>query len=79
MCILNYLLGENINNYKLEEYYEYLYYLEKIGINKELLNTFELLVTNSPNVNPSNYLESITQEQIAKAKYKIFNLKKQKK
>lgn len=79
MCILNYLLGDNINNFKLEKFYEYLYYLETIGINRELLNSFEILVTNSPNVNPSNYLASITQEQVAKAKNKIFKLKTQKK
>ena len=72
MCILKYLLGENINNYSLDDYYDYLYYLETIGINKELISTFERLVTNSKNINPNNYLETLTEEQIIKAKKKIY-------
>ena len=76
ITILNYLYGENINNIKLEEYYDYLYYLEAIGINKELIDIFKKLVGNAKNENPLNYLDSLTYEQVGRAKKKIYKLKR---
>ena len=37
MIILNYLFGDKVNNIGIENFYEYLNYLEYIGMNKELL------------------------------------------
>lgn len=76
IIILNYLLGKNINNFQLEEFYEYLNYLEKIGVNTELLDIFSKIVNNVPNENPYQYLESLTESQIFRAKEHIYKLTK---
>ena len=45
-------------------YYEYLNYLESIGLNKELVDAFYCIVSNEENKNPSSYLESIDYKQL---------------
>ena len=59
IMILNFLYGESINMFSLEEYYNYLEYLDSIGLNKELLFIFENAVSNSKNENPYELLDSI--------------------
>lgn len=59
IIILNFLYGESISMFTLEEFYNYLEYLESIGLDKELLRVFELAVSNSQNVNPYDMLDSI--------------------
>lgn len=73
MIILNYLYGNKLNNISIENYYEYLNYLEAIGINKELINIFSNLFTNCKNENPICYLDSLTGEQICRAKKLVYN------
>lgn len=73
MIILNYLYGDKINNIGIENFYEYLNYLEAIGINKELIEIFsKLLVDNCNNKNPVNYLDSLTSEQIYRSKKMVY-------
>ena len=73
MIILNYLYGDKINNIGIENYYEYLNYLEAIGVNKELLDVFsKLLIGNCRNENPVNYLDSLTSEQICRSKKLVY-------
>ena len=70
ITILNYLYGfriESIGSIRIEKFFEYLNYLEDIGVNKELINIFSRLVTNCKNENPLNYLDSLTNEQICRA------------
>ena len=62
--ILNFLYKNYVNNLSLEEYYEYLNYLESIGLNKELVDVFYCIVSNEENKNPSSYLESIDYKQL---------------
>lgn len=64
IMILNFLYKNYINNLSLEEYYEYLNYLESIGLNKELVDAFYCIVSNEENKNPSSYLESIDYKQL---------------
>lgn len=78
MTILNYLFGGNIFRLNLENFYVYLNYLERIGIDKELLMVIEKIVTSGPNINPEPYLETLTNEQVYRAKEKIFTLTKEK-
>lgn len=52
MIILNMLLGEKIIYMKPDEFNTYLDYLESLGTNKELINTFRRLYTDKCNVNP---------------------------
>ncbi len=59
------------------EFYEYLNYLEAIGISKELLECFSKILGNCPNENPVNYLDTITTEQVARSRENVYRLTKQ--
>ena len=72
MMILNYLYGSNVNNLKLEEYYEYLNYLEYIGVNRDLISIFEKLLVNASNENPVDYLNSLNEEQIYRSRKSVY-------
>ncbi|MBR6690599.1 MAG: hypothetical protein IKL65_04650 [Bacilli bacterium] len=77
MIILNYLYGDKINRISLEEFYEYLNYLEFIGVNKDLITIFsKLFVTNCKNENPLNYLDSLSFEQICRSKKLVYDIVK---
>ena len=72
MVILNYLYGSNLNTVAIEEFYEYMNYLEYIGIDKNLVILFERIVTNKNNKNPEYLLSSITDEQVYRASEKVY-------
>jgi len=72
MVILNYLYGSNLNTVTIEEFYEYMNYLEYIGIDKNLVSLFERIVTNKNNKNPEYLLSSITDEQVYRANEKVY-------
>lgn len=78
ITIMNFLYGKNLNNMSMDEFYKYLNYLSSIGISKRLIDCFEKIVLNCDNKNPKGYIEKITQEQVAKANYKVFELKNNK-
>lgn len=70
--ILNYLYGESINNVDIVRFYDYLNYLESIGVNKELIENFGKILINKDNENPIELLDSITNEQVYKAKKNVY-------
>lgn len=72
IIILNFLYGEKINNIDVIEFYNFLNYLDDLKINVNLLNCFSKIISNEDNVNPVNYIETLTSEQIYKAKKKIY-------
>lgn len=72
MMILNFLYGDNINNFSVSEFYEYLNYLKYLKVNDEMLNFFDRLVNNNRNRNPVNYLDSLTDEQICRARKNVY-------
>lgn len=72
MMILNFLYGDNINNFSVPEFYEYLNYLKYLKVNDEMLNFFDRLVNNNRNRNPVNYLDSLTDEQICRANKRVY-------
>ena len=72
MVTLNYLYGSNLNTVTIEEFYEYMNYLEYIGIDKNLVSLFERIVTNKNNKNPEYLLSSITDEQVYRANEKVY-------
>jgi len=72
ITILNYLYGKNVNNMTKQEFYEYLNYLEHIKLDKNLITMFYKILTNEQNENPLNYLDSIKEEQVYKAKEYIY-------
>lgn len=79
IMILNYLYGINVSNMSIEELFEYLNYLEYIGVNKELINVFSKIVSNCKNESPLYYLDSLTPEQIYRSSNKVYNNVKGKK
>ena len=72
IMILNYLYGKNINNLNLEDFYNYLTYLEEIGINKELIEIFKNIVSNKDNENPYDLLDTLTTEQVARSRKIVY-------
>lgn len=72
IIILNYLYGNKIGSIGIEKFYEYLNYLEYIGIDKNLITIFSKLVANCKNENPLHYLDTLTQTQICRAKEVVY-------
>lgn len=78
IMILNYLYGGNINYFSVSEFYDYLNYLDYIGISKELLDSFSKLLSYKDNDNVMEYLDSISRENIFRAKGYVYNRLKKK-
>ncbi len=76
IIVLNFLYGDCINNLGLSSFYDYLNYLERIGINKDLLVCFSRIVSYGDNINPMNYLDSLTSEQVCRAKKRVYSIVK---
>ncbi len=74
ILFLNYLYGENIGRFSLEEFYNYVCYLEKIGINQELLEAIIKITTNAPNENIGKYLDTLTEEQVVRANKNVYQI-----
>ena len=72
ILFLNYLYGSNVGSFTLEEFYEYVYYLEKIGFDQELMDAIIKIVTGAPNENIEQYLDTVTDEQVARANKKVY-------
>lgn len=66
--ILNYLYDGRVDRLSIEEFYRFINYLDDIEVNKELIENFEKIVVGAPNVNPVNYLDTLSLKQIAKAR-----------
>ena len=73
IMILNYLYGTNINNMDLEDFYSYLYYLEQIGLDHNLMDAFYKIVANCDNTIPVDELDTLTIEQVARAKHHVYS------
>ena len=76
IMILNFLYGDKITRLKIDDFYKYLEYLNSIGINKNLLDIFNILTNTADNKNPVNYLESLTDKQLEKSKKLVYENKK---
>jgi hypothetical protein len=72
IMILNYLYGSNVNRFSLDEFYDYLKYLEYIGINSDLINSISCIGDYRDNCNIGNYLDSITRENVFRAKKNVY-------
>ena len=57
--ILNFMYGGGIEKLEIEELYNYLEYLHQIGVDIKLINIFKKILSNSPNENPYNLLETL--------------------
>lgn len=72
ILILNFLFGENINSINLDTFYDYLNYLEFVGIEEDLINCFRRIVSYGENINPSEYLSALNSEQVCRAKKNVY-------
>ena len=59
IVILNFLYEDNISRFNLQEFYDYIEYLQSIGVSKELLDIFDKIVSESTNENPCELLDSL--------------------
>jgi len=59
IIILNTLFNANVTRFSIPEFYDYLEYLSDIGVDLELLQKFEKILSNNPNENPYELLECL--------------------
>lgn len=78
MVILNFLLEGKIHLYSIEEFYLYLNYLEYIGVSKELINCFYSIFDTGSNINPVPFIETLTDEQVGRARENVYKLNRKK-
>lgn len=76
MIILNFLYGDNVNNMNINDFYCYLDYLYKIGIDSSLLECFNSISSSDDNINPMNYIDSLTSNQIYRARKIVYKYNK---
>jgi len=72
MMILNYITNDLVDIMNKNEYYELLYKLSICGISNDLLDCFSRLIESDDNINPVEYIDSLEEEQILKARYLIW-------
>lgn len=75
IMILEYLYGGPINNIGEDEFYNYITYLESIGLDKHLIRSFLGLIENRNNENPMYWLYTLTYEQVARSKQIAYSKK----
>lgn len=76
MVILNFLYGDNVNNMNINDFYCYLDYLDRLGIDGSLLECFNSIYSDCDNINPMNYIDSLTSNQIYRAKKIVYKYNK---
>ena len=72
ILFLSYLYGQNVCIFGLEQFYNYMYYLEDIGFNQALITAMIKIVTNAPNENIGKYIDSVTEEQVEMAHKDVY-------
>lgn len=76
IMILNYLYDGRVDRLSLDKFYDFINYLEDIKVNieliecfnKELIECFNKIVVGGNNINPCNYLDTLTPKQVAGAR-----------
>ncbi len=68
IMILNYLYDGRVDRLSLDKFYDFINYLEDIKVNIELIECFNKIVVGGNNINPYNYLDTLTPKQVAGAR-----------
>ena len=68
IMILNYLTGNIFKYFTVDNFHDYLNLLSKLGINPEILYLIEKIVTKDDNINPYEYLLTITEKDLLNTK-----------
>ena len=76
ITFLNFIYGGNVGLFGLNQFYDYMNYLEWIGFDSKLVCAIMKIVSNAPNKNIAVYLDSITEEQVCRANHKVYKIVK---
>ena len=68
IIILNYLYEGRVDRLSLDMFYAFIDYLDDIKVNIELIERFNKIVVGGNNINPCNYLDTLTPKQVAGAR-----------
>ena len=68
IMILNYLYDGRVDRLSLDKFYDFINYLQDIKVNIELIECFNKIVVGGNNINPCNYLDTLTPKQVAGAR-----------
>ena len=68
IMILHYLYDGRVDRLSLDKFYDFINYLEDIKVNIELIECFNKIVVGGNNINPCNYLDTLTPKQVAGAR-----------
>lgn len=68
IMILNYLYDGRVDRLSLDKFYDFINYLEDIKVNIELIECFNKIVVGGNNINPCNYIDTLTPKQVAGAR-----------
>ena len=68
IMILNYLYDGRVDRLSLDKFYDFINYLEDIKVNIELIECYNKIVVGGNNINPCNYLDTLTPKQVAGAR-----------
>lgn len=68
VVILNYLTRKNVSRLTLDKFYDILNHLDIVGLDKEFIDIFYKLLVECKNENPMDYIQTITENQIIKAR-----------
>lgn len=79
VMILNYITDDLFKYFNIEDFYTYLNMLNDIGINQELLYIIEKIFTKEDNINPYEYLITLSTKDITNTRESAKKLIKQKK
>ena len=66
------MYGDNAIKFNLEEYYNYLEYLRKIGYTDEFINALQTIVIPHKNENIYQYLDELSEEQIYHSREHVY-------
>lgn len=75
VTILNYLSGINVSNLSMDDFYDYLSYLHKLGVSYELIDILALVYTEHDNINPYEYLDELA-SVVGRSHYNVYKLLK---
>lgn len=79
MMILNFLYHGKASHMTIDEYYNYISYLESIGVSQELVNSFlKLMSEGVDNPNPKDLLDSLNEKTLYLSQEKVYKRKNNK-
>ncbi len=78
MIILNTISNYDISRIDINEYYNYISYLESLGYGKNITRAMLKLFTNSDNENPVDYFDEMPEEMLERSSYNVYSYLKRK-